>query len=132
MQAIEANNDLAALIMDEREEIARITRYVSQLVIDAADAILAATRTAGEIDALHILSGDDQSVLEQLSTFSAYLLRLKRVLSRATERSLVLLDELGSGTDPEEGAALAAFFFQAEDGIRDLTVTGVQTCALPI
>src|SRR5437867_3957541 len=44
MQAIEANNDLAALIMDEREEIARITRYVSQLVIDAADSILAATR----------------------------------------------------------------------------------------
>src|SRR5438093_4860671 len=60
------------------------------------------------IDALHILIGDDQSVLEHLSTFSAYLLRLKRVLSRATERSLVLLDELGSGTDPEEGAALAA------------------------
>ncbi len=60
------------------------------------------------VDALHVLIGDDQSVLEHLSTFSAYLLRLKRVLDRATNRSLVLLDELGSGTDPEEGAALAA------------------------
>ncbi len=60
------------------------------------------------LDALHVLIGDDQSLLEHLSTFSAYLVRLKRVLDCATDRSLVLLDELGSGTDPEEGAALAA------------------------
>ncbi len=60
------------------------------------------------VDAIHVLIGDDQSVLEHLSTFSAYLVRLKRVLARVTKRSLVLLDELGSGTDPEEGAALAA------------------------
>ncbi|HJW92468.1 MAG TPA: Smr/MutS family protein [Thermoanaerobaculia bacterium] len=60
------------------------------------------------VDAIHVLIGDDQSVLEHLSTFSAYLVRLKKVLAHATKRSLVLLDELGSGTDPEEGAALAA------------------------
>ena len=60
------------------------------------------------VDALHVLIGDDQSVLEHLSTFSAYLVRLKRILAKATKRSLVLLDELGSGTDPEEGSALAA------------------------
>lgn len=60
------------------------------------------------VDDIHVLIGDDQSVLEHLSTFSAYLVRLKRVLERVTPRSLVLLDELGSGTDPEEGAALAA------------------------
>lgn len=60
------------------------------------------------VDSIHVLIGDDQSLLEHLSTFSAYLVRLKRVLERASVRSLVLLDELGSGTDPEEGAALAA------------------------
>ena len=60
------------------------------------------------VDSLYVLIGDDQSVLEHLSTFSAYLVRLKQILARATNRSLVLLDELGSGTDPEEGAALAA------------------------
>jgi DNA mismatch repair protein MutS2 len=220
MPAIELNNDLADLLLQEREEIARITRLISQLIVDASDDVLAATRTAGELDALqacaifhdsvnasrpsfseerqlrlidarhpllderlaavreeafgeqpggqrvipvtlelnrrspaliisgpnaggktvalkttgllvamsmsglplpaadgsivpvvddiHVLVGDDQSVLEHLSTFSAYLVRLKRVLARATDRSLALLDELGSGTDPEEGAALAA------------------------
>lgn len=220
MASVELNNDLADLLIQEREEIARITRFVSQLLIDEADAITAAIDIAGNfdclqacaifhrdidasrpsfsaerqlhiidgrhpliderlaesrseafgegpseqkvvpltmeldsektaliisgpnaggktvalkaagllvtmamsglpvpaadgtvipfVDALHVLIGDDQSVLEHLSTFSAYLVRLKRVLDRVTDRSLVLLDELGSGTDPEEGAALAA------------------------
>lgn len=220
MGAIELNNDLADLLIQEREEIARITRFVSQMIFEERDAILDATVTAGEldalqacaifhdtvrasrpdfsadrrlhilegrhpllderladarqqafgeepgarkvvpmsidldadraalvisgpnaggktvalktagllvamgmsglpvpaaegtvlpcVDALHVLIGDDQSVLEHLSTFSAYLVRLKRVLAKATRQSLVLLDELGSGTDPEEGAALAA------------------------
>src|SRR5438067_1419483 len=220
MQAIELNNDLADLLIQEREEIARITRFVSQVIVDNEGDLLAATHAGGEFDALqacavfhdavgasrpsfnddhvlhiidgrhpllderlasaredawseppsaravvpmtvqldreqtalvisgpnaggktvalkttgilvamamsglpvpaaegtiipivdafHVLIGDDQSLLEHLSTFSAYLVRLKRVLDRATERSLVLLDELGSGTDPEEGAALAA------------------------
>jgi DNA mismatch repair protein MutS2 len=220
MAAIELNNDLADLLIQEREEIARITRYMSQLLFDEQPAIRDSARIAGDfdalqacavfhetvdatlpkfnddhvlhivdgrhpllderlnsaraemfdeepsertvipinvelnrdrtalvisgpnaggktvalkttgllvamamsglpvpaaegtivpfIDSLHVLIGDDQSVLEHLSTFSAYLVRLKRVLDRATERSLVLLDELGSGTDPEEGSALAA------------------------
>jgi DNA mismatch repair protein MutS2 len=51
--------------------------------------------------------GDEQSVAENLSTFSAFVRQLRRVLDGAGERSLVLLDELGAGTDPEEGAALA-------------------------
>lgn len=220
MQAMELNNDLAELLLEEREEVARITRLISQLIADSAADILAATQTGGELDALqacamfadavgasrptfhdhqrltlidarhpllderlaaarqeafgeqpsghavvpvtvelsgekttlvvsgpnaggktitlkttgllvamamsglplpaadgseipvvdaiHILVGDDQSVLEHLSTFSAYLVRLNRVIAKATRRSLVLLDELGAGTDPEEGAALAA------------------------
>jgi DNA mismatch repair protein MutS2 len=219
MAAVELNNDLADLLIQEREEIARITKFISGLLFDASGDVREAVRTAGEFDALqacalfadaiggtrpdfsggalrivngrhpllderlasaregafdeepsdrkvvpitieldanacalvisgpnaggktvalktagllvvmamsglpvpaddgtvipvvdgvHVLIGDDQSVLEHLSTFSAYLVRLKRILAKATSRSLVLLDELGSGTDPEEGAALAA------------------------
>src|SRR5258706_4067167 len=219
MQAIELNNDLADLLIQEREEIARITRFISAAIADEADSIRDAARVGGELDALqacaqfhalvgasrpifnddhilevidgrhpllderlaparaeafgeepsdrrvtpisvkpdgastalvisgpnaggktvalkttgllvamamsglpvpaaegtvlpivddfHVLIGDDQSVLEHLSTFSAYLVRLRRVLERATDRSLVLLDELGSGTDREEGSAIA-------------------------
>ena len=51
--------------------------------------------------------GDDQSVAENLSTFSAFVKQLRDVLEQVDNRSLVLLDELGAGTDPDEGAALA-------------------------
>jgi DNA mismatch repair protein MutS2 len=51
--------------------------------------------------------GDDQSVAENLSTFSAFVKQLRDVLDRVDEHSLVLLDELGAGTDPDDGAALA-------------------------
>ena len=51
--------------------------------------------------------GDEQSIAADLSTFSAHMLNLKGMLEVATERSLVLVDEMGTGTAPEEGAALA-------------------------
>jgi len=50
--------------------------------------------------------GDEQEVQQSLSTFSSHLARIRAGLERATPRTLVLLDELGGGTDPDEGAAL--------------------------
>jgi len=57
--------------------------------------------------------GDDQSVAENLSTFSAFVKQLRDVLERVDGRSLVLLDELGAGTDPDDGAALAQAVLEA-------------------
>ena len=51
--------------------------------------------------------GDEQSIAADLSTFSAHMLNLKTMLEAATPQSLVLVDEMGTGTAPEEGAALA-------------------------
>ncbi|MBR0137048.1 MAG: Smr/MutS family protein, partial [Erysipelotrichaceae bacterium] len=52
--------------------------------------------------------GDNQSIADDLSTFSAHIANLAYITSHATNHSLVILDELGSGTDPVEGQALAS------------------------
>ncbi|HEX9633858.1 MAG TPA: Smr/MutS family protein [Gemmatimonadales bacterium] len=67
--------------------------------------------------------GDHQSIAANLSTFSAHVAALRRALDRAGPGTLVLLDEIGSGTDPAEGAALAAAVLQ------ELVARGARTVA---
>ena len=58
-------------------------------------------------DGIYADIGDQQSIFESLSTFSSHVRNLQRIIDAITPRSLILIDELGSATDPEEGSALA-------------------------
>ncbi|MBK8976435.1 MAG: endonuclease MutS2 [Planctomycetes bacterium] len=66
--------------------------------------------------------GDEQGIAQSLSTFSSHVTRIARCLAAATPRSLVLLDELGAGTDPEEGSALGAAVLEELRGRGTLAV----------
>ena len=66
-----------------------------------------ASSTFPEYDKIFVDIGDGQSIDGGLSTFSSHILSLKNIVEQTTKNSLVLIDELGTGTDPDEGAALA-------------------------
>jgi DNA mismatch repair protein MutS2 len=66
--------------------------------------------------------GDDQSIETDLSTFSSHLINMKETMDHVDEHSLVLVDEIGAGTDPAEGSALAAAVLRTLHDRKAITI----------
>lgn len=67
--------------------------------------------------------GDEQSIADSLSTFSSHITTIANILKEATSRSLVLLDELGSGTDPVQGSCLAVSILEELNSRKVLNIS---------
>ena len=67
--------------------------------------------------------GDDQSIADSLSTFSSHMTNIANILKEATKNSFILIDELGSGTDPVEGSSLAISILEHLNSLNCLTLS---------
>jgi len=74
--------------------------------------------------------GDHQSIEQDLSTFSSQILQLKEILSMSDSNSLVLIDEIGSGTDPQEGSALSAGILDTFTELKSYFIATTHNSAL--
>lgn len=102
----------------------------SAMMQSGIPAPVAAGSRVAVFDNIYADVGDEQSILASLSTFSAHLKNLAEVLNSATEHSLVLIDELGSGTDPIEGAALGGAILESLTARGTLSVATTHLGAL--
>jgi DNA mismatch repair protein MutS2 len=76
--------------------------------------------------------GDNQSIAESLSSFSSHIRRVQEILTLVTPESLVLLDELGRATDPEEGGALGVAIVDCLRGWQAFTIASTHLMALKV
>ena len=85
----------------------------------------AAAATIGRFERVCTDIGDEQSIAQNASTFSAHLRRLAEIVDAANDRTLILIDEIGSGTEPNAGAALAVALLERflERGARVVATT---------
>ena len=87
--------------------VALKTTGLAALAAEAGIPVAAQSAVLPMFDRVLVDIGDEQSIAADLSTFSSHMLNLKSMLEEATPKSLVLVDEMGTGTATEEGAALA-------------------------
>src|SRR5207302_337506 len=119
---VEANNDLVQVAREEEAEILRVLAALTDAVreqlpelerlvedLGRLDCIFARAELADRMEATEPVVSDEHAA----RAFGAFVKQLKEVLEQVDDRSLVLLDELGAGTDPDEGAALAQAALEA-------------------